>query len=340
LTFYQELIANEGYLRTATERRSILELARLVGYSLRPGVAATVYLAYTLDDKQTDPVEIPIGSRSQSIPGPGDQPQSFETIEKVVARQEWSNLQVRLTRPQRITLDNVLSLPTLFAAGVSTNLKAGDLLLFSFGDPAQPIHVVRKAAEVNAVFADSRTEITLEPLEAAAVAALPALATFINDVMPQANVQGAAQRMVDEAKRILEQTRLGLGPLAEKWIDTLSGVADGVPDSVTGSLGSRPLRWRRRIRASSSPHCSRTPPPKPAAAPTCRAASESPSSEDRMPIPRFSSTWLRACARPTTPLGRTPTSPFRRGAETAAPVAARVPPRSSRLRCSPCRCGG
>ena len=38
LTFYQERIANEGYLRTATERRSILELARLVGYKLRPGV--------------------------------------------------------------------------------------------------------------------------------------------------------------------------------------------------------------------------------------------------------------------------------------------------------------
>src|SRR5207237_573970 len=71
-----------------------------------------------------------------------------------------------------------------------------------------------------------------------AVAALPALATFINDVMPQANVQGAAQRMVDEANRILEQTRLGLGPLAEKWIDTLSGVADGVPDSVTGFLAT------------------------------------------------------------------------------------------------------
>src|SRR5919109_1841373 len=49
LTFYQERIANEGFLRTATERRSILELARLVGYALRPGVASTVFLAYTLE---------------------------------------------------------------------------------------------------------------------------------------------------------------------------------------------------------------------------------------------------------------------------------------------------
>ena len=50
LTFYQERIANEAYLRTATERFSLLELARLIGYELRPGVAASVYLAFTLED--------------------------------------------------------------------------------------------------------------------------------------------------------------------------------------------------------------------------------------------------------------------------------------------------
>ena len=49
LTFYEERIANEGYLRTATESRSVLELARLVGYRLRSGVSASVYLAFTVD---------------------------------------------------------------------------------------------------------------------------------------------------------------------------------------------------------------------------------------------------------------------------------------------------
>jgi hypothetical protein len=85
LTFYQERIANEGYLRTATERRSILELARLVGYALRPGVASTVYLAYTLDDNAKEPVIIPVGARAQSVPGPGELPQSFETVEELEA---------------------------------------------------------------------------------------------------------------------------------------------------------------------------------------------------------------------------------------------------------------
>ncbi len=35
VTFYQERIANEGYLGTATEQRSLLELARSIGYELR-----------------------------------------------------------------------------------------------------------------------------------------------------------------------------------------------------------------------------------------------------------------------------------------------------------------
>src|SRR5258708_31613135 len=49
LTFYQERIANESYLTTATERFSVLELARLIGYELRPGVAAGTYVAFTLE---------------------------------------------------------------------------------------------------------------------------------------------------------------------------------------------------------------------------------------------------------------------------------------------------
>jgi hypothetical protein len=67
LTFYQERIANEGYLRTAVERRSLLELARLVGYRPRPGVAASVPLAFTMESGPH--VVIPAGARSQSLPG-------------------------------------------------------------------------------------------------------------------------------------------------------------------------------------------------------------------------------------------------------------------------------
>ena len=74
LTFYQMRIANEGFLRTATERRSVLELARLVGYRLRPGISSSVYLAFTVA-AAFDGI-IPLGTRAQSIPGAGEKPQS------------------------------------------------------------------------------------------------------------------------------------------------------------------------------------------------------------------------------------------------------------------------
>src|SRR5712691_9323287 len=50
LTFYQERLANESYLRTATERASLLYLARTIGYELRPGIAAATALAFTIED--------------------------------------------------------------------------------------------------------------------------------------------------------------------------------------------------------------------------------------------------------------------------------------------------
>ena len=101
LTFYQERIANEGYLRTATERFSILELARLIGYRLRPGISASVYLAFTVADGFNG--TLPTGTRAQSIPGAGETPQFFETYEDLPARDVWNSLKPRLTRPQVIT---------------------------------------------------------------------------------------------------------------------------------------------------------------------------------------------------------------------------------------------
>src|SRR5262249_32136123 len=103
LSFYQERIANEGYLRTCTERLSAVELGRLIGYEPRPGVAPTVSVPSPIAPTHTPPTVIPAGARSQTLPGPGEVPQSFETSEDLEARAEWNNLQPRLTKPQPIT---------------------------------------------------------------------------------------------------------------------------------------------------------------------------------------------------------------------------------------------
>jgi len=128
LTFYQERIANEGYLRTATERRSILELARSVGYELSPGMAASTYLAFELETAPVSPRRVTIekGVKVQSLPGPGEQPQTFETIEKIEARTEWNILKPQQTQLHYPAKDDTAA----YIQGVNSNLKVGDGLLF------------------------------------------------------------------------------------------------------------------------------------------------------------------------------------------------------------------
>jgi hypothetical protein len=171
LSFYQERLANEGYLRTAGERRSILELARLVGYQLRPGVAASVYLAYGIDDKFPEEALIPKGSRSQSLPGPGEMPQAFETSEDLKARAAWNNLQPRQFRPQFIVLGEALTLATLYIEGTAAQLKNNDRLLLVFGDePGQ--QVVRKVKAATVHFELERSDVELQETPALIVAAV------------------------------------------------------------------------------------------------------------------------------------------------------------------------
>jgi predicted phage baseplate assembly protein len=171
LTFYGERIANESYLRTATERRSILELARLIGYELRPGVAASTLIAFTVEDPPVPVGEalaprvatVDIGVKVQSIPGHEEKPQTFETIEKIVARTEWNTLRPRRVGPQVIAK----SPASLALVGTDTKLQPGDTVLLVNGAPGTTVSdanwEARRVAHVWPDFAGSRTDVDLDP---------------------------------------------------------------------------------------------------------------------------------------------------------------------------------
>lgn len=128
LGFYQERIANESYLRTATERLSVLELARLIGYRPRPGVAAETVLAFTVEEAPGAPqkVMLSVGLQVQSVPGQDEKPQTFETTQAIEARAAWNALKPRSRAPHVPTFGRT----DVYLAGIDLNLKAGDALLF------------------------------------------------------------------------------------------------------------------------------------------------------------------------------------------------------------------
>jgi hypothetical protein len=76
LTFYNERIANQDYVRTADLPESLNRLIRVLGYRPRPGIGAVGTLAALLS--KPVPLRLPQGFQIQSKPGPGEQPQVFE----------------------------------------------------------------------------------------------------------------------------------------------------------------------------------------------------------------------------------------------------------------------
>ncbi len=131
VTFYQERIANEGFLRTAVERRSVLELARAIGYELRPGAAALAYLDFRLQDAAGAPTGavVPAGTRVLSIPAQGRLPQPFETGTALTAGVARNETPLRTRRPQVLGKGRT----SLFLAGVQTGLRRGDPILLVEG---------------------------------------------------------------------------------------------------------------------------------------------------------------------------------------------------------------
>ncbi len=161
LTFHSERIADEAYLRTANEHRSLALLGRLVGHRPRPGVAASTHLAYTLErDPRAEalPVVIPRGARSHSVPASADEEsQTFETSRDLTARWDWNELKVRRRRPSLVTPADLERRSELFVEGTATSLQTGDQLLFVFGEQAG---AERKLLPVVNVRIDRDDEIT------------------------------------------------------------------------------------------------------------------------------------------------------------------------------------
>jgi hypothetical protein len=180
LTFYQERIAGEGFLGTATERRSVLELARAIGYELSPGAAASTWLSFTVEEPAIVPSAavpperrgfhggpgsapptralVPAGSPVQSVPGPGESAQTFETSADLEAGVEWNALRPRLTRPQPLDPEA----RSVWAEGIVTELRPGSRLLFVTRDDADRVlATTRQVVAVTPEDALARTRLEL-----------------------------------------------------------------------------------------------------------------------------------------------------------------------------------
>ena len=84
LHFYLDRVANEAFLPTAITRRSVINLLRLIDYTVPSAVPASVDLVFTLATAQIADVLIPAGTPVQTSADSTDTPIIFETVADLI----------------------------------------------------------------------------------------------------------------------------------------------------------------------------------------------------------------------------------------------------------------
>ncbi|HEX2571530.1 MAG TPA: baseplate J/gp47 family protein [Polyangia bacterium] len=71
LLYYQDRVANEAFLATAVERRSVIDLLALIGYTLGTPAPAAVKLTLRAPNTAATPVQVEVGARFSTVAAPG-----------------------------------------------------------------------------------------------------------------------------------------------------------------------------------------------------------------------------------------------------------------------------
>jgi predicted phage baseplate assembly protein len=238
LTFYTERIANEGYLRTATQQESLRLLGNLVGHRPRPGVSAGTFLAYTLDkDPASGPdtaVLIPRGTRAQSIPAQGEQAQPFEIGEDLPARWSWNDLQVRLRRPYPVDIAKLNVGGQIHVAGTANDIKLGDWLLFVFG------------TETGRQVAQAVPHVEIDQVAGTTTVGLPGLA--------QPDFQGLVDAYHEQIAKWLNDDMYHRSRIIRRYVDEVLVTLDGelpphskAPQPTPDPTVTTPTEFGRRL---------------------------------------------------------------------------------------------
>ncbi len=239
LTFYQERIANEGYLATATERRSTLELANLVGYRPRPGVSASVFVAYTLDKDAV--TTVPTGSLVRSVPADGETQQAFETSEPLEAQATWNNLQVRLTRPH--TKKSILTERAVYLKGIVSTLHTNDPLLVQFakGDVA-----LCRIVEITPDPAGVYTKVSLQEWSGSLRFQLDTITEIANELRPFLRVEEFGVALSNAtAKAVLPVLRQTVESLDTATSETYFQFVEDGYAQITSLIAAHPPRAKK-----------------------------------------------------------------------------------------------
>jgi len=260
LGFYVDRIADEGYLSTATQPGSILALAALVGHRPRPGLGARAHVAYTMNlDPDDNAVQLDSGLLCQSVPGAGEQPQTFETVDRLVARPSWSLLKPKQDQPLKLaSTEAAQQLNELAIAGTVANLAPNDVILLDLGAVMEPVPIRVASATVDHVANVTHVSLQTKPAAAAtSPAGSPTGVTAAIDALlgPLAKPPPPLPESVNHLPRTAESVFSAESDAIPRLLSTLQPVIAPTlyPALDTTGLGDATVLGASALRVKASP---------------------------------------------------------------------------------------
>lgn len=126
VSFYDEVLADECYLRTAARRESLRKLVELLGYLARPAVSASVELAALADGRKA--LKLPAGTAFRSGAFAGNPPQVFELASDTVIHPLSNQWPISPIKPPTFGPNWTWTTSLLCQPG-TVSVKKGDLVL-------------------------------------------------------------------------------------------------------------------------------------------------------------------------------------------------------------------
>ena len=154
LTYYQERIATESFLRTAGLEESVIELLYLVDYLPRRGRSASTLVRFVANEKNIAPREstiIPKGFKIRSIPAKGKESIIFETDEPIVVSSDHNIMKLEGWRTSYRIRQGTTE---LVLDKIYPELNIGDLVMISDEKNTDVIRIIKKADK------DGKSQIT------------------------------------------------------------------------------------------------------------------------------------------------------------------------------------
>ena len=154
LTYYQERVATESFLRTAGLEESVIELLYLVDYLPRRGRSASTLVRFMANEKNIHPTEsvvIPKGFKIRSIPAKGQESIIFETDEPLDLSSDHNLMKLEGWRTSYRIQQGTTQ---LILDKIYPELNIGDLVMISDDRNIDVIRITKKVDK------DGKSQIT------------------------------------------------------------------------------------------------------------------------------------------------------------------------------------